>query len=318
LIISIGHGQITGSKTLTSSGYISNSSQVAKLLLRSSFEDVTILGTNSEPYLGNFKDMSGRNVATYADLTPKDNSDGSQVWVENSATPTSGAPTPHSGTKCLGFRSNNAGSGARSCMQLTHLDGSSGMGSYSGLNIDAAGLSGDVYFSVWYYYPANWDLTVSQYWTEVVNLFELWDAGAYNPKCEIHIHHASTSRYFLELQWEGVNTGNHVLWNIFDPFDLNTIRGKWTKWSFFIHRSTDYNDAYIQFWLNDVLYGPITGGDRFTDANGSHPDGSSYHFYTKGISNPLWIIIFAKTYLDANGTYHYLWADDLEVWDGIP
>lgn len=314
-MISIGQAQITSSKSLNSFGSINDPSRIANLLLQSSFDTCTILGGNTEPYLGGFTDVNGRNVATYVDLTPKDNSDGSRIWIE-----TGSLQAPHTGTKCLGFRSDKSASyGVRSCLQLTHLDGSSGMGGYSGLRI-----TGDFYVSEWLYYPANWSIPpqdpVGHYypnWSEVVNLYELSDTDAVNPKLDIHIHRRQNGVYYLELEYERANGADEILWNMIDPFDITTITGKWTHWAYFLHRSTDSNVAYAQVWLNDNLLG------TFNDANGSpSPTSRSYHFYTmnKGLrGNTIWLSIPMKTYLDGDGVnYHYLWADDLEVWDGIP
>jgi hypothetical protein len=315
-MISIGQGQIIGGKTMTSSGYINDSSRMAMLLLQSSFDTASVIGTNSEPAITLY-DVNGRGVSNYVDLTPKDNTDGSQIWIEDGT-----LCTPHSGPKCLGFRSSNAlSTGMRSCLMLTHLDGSSGYpNSWRGLSI-----TGDLYVSVWLYFPSDWSIPpvdpVEHYspnWFAVQDPFQLTDTDASNPMCETHIHRRSNGVYFLEVMWERANGVDKIEWNMIDPFDISTITGKWTKWAYFIHRSTDSTQAYIQYWLNDNLLG------TFNDQNGSPSYTSrSYHFYTmnKGLrsGNTLWTSIFAKTYVDGDGVnYKYLYADDLEVWDGIP
>jgi hypothetical protein len=333
-MINTGQGQIASSKTLNSSGYINDPSRIAHLLLQSSFETCTILGSNSEPYLGSFTDVNGQNVATYADLTPKDKTGKSTIWIEDGSgssicTPPvpAGLVTPHSGTKCLGSRSSNArSSGMRSCLQLQYLNGANlGMGGYSGLKI-----TGDMYLSIWLYYPAGWSIPTvdpdgyTPSWTEVMNIYELTDTDYVNPKLSVHIERRTNGVYYLELHYERANNGDMIMWNMIDPFDITRITGKWTHWAWFMKRSTDSNIAYLQFWLDDVLLG------TFNDANGTsiyggspNPGSRSYHFYTmnkNGAPNAnSWLTIPVKTYLDGDGiNYHYLWADDLEVWDGIP
>lgn len=313
LMMSIGQGQIVVSKTMPSSGFIDDPSRTAVLLLQSSFDTASVIGSNSEPAITLY-DVNGRGVSNYADLTPKDNTDGSRIWIEDGT-----LCTPHSGIKCVGFRSSNALSyGVRSCLMLTHLDGSSGYpNSWKGLAI-----TGDFYLSVWLFFPANWSIPTSDpvehyspNWCEMMNLFELSDTDAVNPKLDIHIHRRTGGSYFLELQYERANGVDEITWNMINPFDISTILGKWTKWAYFIHRSIDTAQAYVQVWLNDNLLG------TFNDQNGSPSYTSrSYHFYTMNRNgNNTWLTIFAKTYLDGDGiNYHYLWADDLEVWDGIP
>lgn len=314
---------ISSSTSLPSSGYISYSSHAAKLLLQSSFETASVIGTSTEPAITMY-DVNGKGVSNYVTLTGS----GSVIWIENGT-----LRTAHTGTKSVGLRSDKAlAYGDRCDWMLTHLDGSAGYpNSWDGLNI-----TGDFYLSVWLYFPADWSIPTvdpvehySPNWYELMNPLVLSDTDANNPKTDIHIHRQANGNYFLEFQYEQGNGVNKIHWTLFDPWDISTVLGKWTRWAYFIHRSTDYTQAYVMFWLNGQMIGYCTDANGSSQVGGSPDPGSrSYHFYTenKNVNNnppgglgSIWASDFAKTYLDGDGVnYHYIWADDLEVWDGIP
>lgn len=310
-------GQIIGVRLLNSSGSIRYNA-TAHLLLQSSFETSAVQYWGpGEWYLTNIKDVNGTKRANYgntvgywASATAED-----EIWIDT------GNVTAHSGSKCLGLMASKQKTGVRACWGLTRLDGSDSGAPGVGLKIQ-----GDIYVSIWLYFPSDWNITTydpsnpyyGQNWYELMNLIMMYEGGAThseadNPKLSVHIHRYTSGAYSLDLDWEGNNTANHVRWHMINPFDISTITGKWTHWAWFIHRTTDYTQAYVKFWLNGVLLG------TFNDTNPYERDHAYDHMYTAPKYNPLWYMFCAKVYLVADGThYHYLWADDLEVWDGIP
>jgi hypothetical protein len=244
---------------------------------------------------------------------------GSRTWIE-----TGSEVTPHSGSRCIGLCSGPSGSSVRCEWELNHLDGSGGTpyvpshGPPYGFNIVK-----DYYFSVWLYFPSDWNLTqpVSGWsWYELMNPFVFYDFSGYFPRTCLHIHRYPDGHYDLVLHYDNVEgETQEISWTLLNPFDLSTIRGKWTKWSFFAHRTTDYTTAYMKMWLNDEpLNCTDDGTSIFSDSNANlGPTDRSYHLRTKGISTN-WIITFAKSYTDGNGKAHYLWFDDLQLYTDIP
>jgi len=311
-MISIGQGQIIGSKSLNSFGYINDPSRMANLLLQSSFDNCVMTQHGStEVTLGPVSEFP------YCNMANLDGGASTITWMEDGT-----LQTPHSGAKCLGLRSGNILSNVRVEWQLTHLDGG---GSYPsgthGLNIP-----NDVYASVWLLLPSNWSIPparpgYSPNWSELMNPFTLTDSNM-NPKCTVHIHRDSSGVYDLTLEYDDTGGGSGGLssklwWVIFKPWDISTILGGWHKWSWFIRRSTDPNIAYVQMWLDNQLLG------TFNDQNGTSLPGRTFTMRTKGASSTNWWIAFAKSYLNdaqnpGDGNYHYIYADDLQVWDGIP
>ncbi len=307
-MMSIGQGQIIGSVTMPSSGYIYDPSRMAILLLQSSFESCSILNLGGGEYsISGLKDVTGTSISNVAGLTGS----GSSIWIENGT-----LCNPHSGLYCLGLRSDKAlAYGVRSSEALTHLNGLNPWPQNKALNI-----TGDFYVSIWLYFPADWSIPTSDpvehyspNWYEMLNPFMLSDTDAFNPKSDVHIHRRLNGDYYLEFQFEQGNQHGMMTWVMIDPWDISTILGRWTHWAYFIHRTTDSTQAYVTIWLNDQMVG------NCTDYNPTTRD-SGIHLYTMNRNgNNIWSSFFAKSYLDGDGVnYHYVWADDLEVWDGIP
>jgi len=337
LMISIGQGEMTSIKQLNSFGSIDDPSHGAQLLLQSSFDTAQLIingvyqplntiATGNEPavYL---TDANGIQRANHCEIQ------NGGTWIEDgTVNPPPEGIIPHSGARCIGGYSGASGT-VRMEWELNHLDGSSG-----GVpNSPGLPITGDYYYSIWLYFPLDWSMPLgvnngdNKAWDEMMNPFVF---SALNPRTCLHIHRANNGQYDLTLEWtlDG-GSANKLCWMIIPSgWDIASgpyqILGKWTKWSFFCHRTTDYTQAYMKMWLNDVpLVSRIDGSPVLTDYNGEHANGTpwpsagrSFHMYTtSSLASPgAWALYFAKSYMDFGGGTHYLYADDLEVWDGIP
>ncbi len=293
-MIGTGQGQIIGSQHLTSFGTfgeINYSSHTANLLLQSSFDDAVIsLVQHSE------SDYYTLSSNPYCNLIRLDfESTGSSVWIEDGTN-----VQPHSGARCIGLRSGPTGIGTRAELQLNHLDGNN---PWPSAPLGALFVPDDYYVSVWLYLPSDWSLTSTNSWYELLNLFWL---GVSGPRTAVHIHRSTSGIYNMVLHYEEYNYAPKIDWVIFDPLDISSITGKWTKFAWYVHRSSVPSEATIKFWINDVLL--VTGQSTRSDFRTKAPEGSSTN----------WWFTFAKSYLDGDGNYHFLYVDDLQVWDGIP
>jgi len=188
-MVSTSQGQTIGSASLTSSGFVDYPSSGAHLLFQSSFEEPPYIAvSSSEYYLGNFA------VATYISL-----GGGGTCWVEDSHAPTAGAPTPRTGRYCIGLSTPAAAGVLRSELEITHLDGTTGMGGIKGLALNT-----EAYCSVWLYLPSDWAITgasAEYWWYEMVNCYVLGGGGGY-PRVCIHIHRPLTPTPHYNLQVE--------------------------------------------------------------------------------------------------------------------
>jgi hypothetical protein len=311
LMISIGQGQIIGNKTLTSSGRINYSSPNAQLLFKPDFDLLTApidLGSDYAYY--EKSDFVANQIVIWYPTT------GSYAAVESGTN-----VQPHTGTKCMALVSGTSGA-VRAEWQLTHLDGTAGWGTpdrgVNGLNI-----GDDYYVSVWLYFPEDWSLPMPSgdygYW-ELMNPFWFTVNG---PRTCVHIHHLTDGNYNLVLHFQRNNgdytgrtyKGNsetYMQWTLSEPFDLSRIRGKWTKWAYYVHRSTNPDEVVMTFWLDGELL------KNCTRANNESSASDTSGLTSKAPTGAHWWSTFAKNYMVSDGDHHYLYVDDLEVWDGIP
>jgi hypothetical protein len=289
LTMTIGEGQTATNEVIHSTGSVPTGT--ARLLFQSSFEEPPYIAGTSEWYLGNFA------TATYISLQ-----NGGAVWVENSATPTPGAPTPHSGAHCIGLSSPpGAGTSLRAELQITHLDGTAGMGGIHGLNLVNEG-----FCSVWLYLPSDWEITgtaIDYWWYELVNCYVTGGGGGY-PRVCIHIHRPN-GVYNLQIEY---NTGagqGQVIGEI-NPFTVPL--GEWFNLQWWLNRKSAADGGRFKFWIKTSIY------DQYFDSITNFPNGID----TLGSS--YYAMSIAKTYLNnqAGAPEHKIWVDDLEIWDGLP
>lgn len=290
LMITIGQGQTIGSARLNSTGFINDPLSTAQLVFQSSFEEPpTIITSGSDRYLGNFP------IATYISLQ-----NGGTCWVEDSLSPTAGAPTPRSGRYCIGLQSPaGGGTSLRAELEISHLDGSTGMGGIHGLNM----VGKEVYCSVWLYLPSDWAMTgtsSSNWWYEMLNCYCL-NAGGY-PRICVHIHRPN-GVYNLQVEVPS-GAGQGPIIGEINPFIVPL--GEWFNCRWWFTQST--SGGRFKFWIKTSVY------DKMFDSITNYPNG----LQTLGTSPTLMTI--GKSYMDnpSGAPEHKIWVDDLEVWDGIP
>ncbi len=292
---------MTASKSVNSFGNIDYGASGAQLLLRSSFEEPPrVVLSSSDCYLGNFPVASYIDLQYYSLKAQSAWDSGCIAWVEDALDPTTGAPVPRSGRYCIGLRTpSGAGRPLRSELELTHLDGSSGMGGIPGINLAGK----EVFVSTWLYLPSDWTLgTTSDYdWYEIVNCYCV-NSGGY-PRICVHIHH-SGGVWSFAVEYDD-NTSWHGIIGEIDNFVVPL--GEWfnLRWWF----TQQISGGRLKFWIKTSVY------DEFFDSINNFPDG----LQTLGSSSSN-IVIVGKSYLNnlASGTEHKIWVDDVEVWDGIP
>lgn len=246
------------------------------LVYSTDFEDVTVTGSN---YLS-------LTCSHYMEMR-----NGGIFWIENSNNPSgSDAPTPRSGTRCLGMQTpNNFGSAIRAEFNL--------------MSLHTWQLPpNEIFVSVWLYFPSDWALSRTDY-----NWFELMDAlvdpngPGYYPKLPLHItKNPSTGAYALTLRYYP-SLGN--------GYDLGSIqnfvvpRGEWFNIKFYVKRAT--SDAIVKMWISTSYYG---NDYVLADVSG----------YSMDLYGDDWYVTVAKSYMDGDGNYHRVWCDDLEIWSRIP
>jgi len=301
----------SSTSTSTISSTTTTVQSAANLLFNTSFENAQISSCSGYEYGLNL------GICNYGMIQYSLPPTGGLLWIEDGGQ-YSNSPTPHSGNRCLGLRSGpvTGTSHARAEWELTHLQGGTGWTCGFGDNYPALAVPDDYYVSVYLYLPSDWSRVPAGYggssqydppWYEMLNLYVLYDdAGNLYPRASVLILTKTDGSYWMTLEYDWtIGSADKIRWTLFDPLDIDTLRGKWVKWSWYVHRSTIPTEAMIKVWMNDNLLITATSNNS--------------NFRTKGLSSVNWFFAFLKSYLQYNdGTYHYIWADDLEVWDGIP
>jgi hypothetical protein len=290
---------------------------MANLLFKPNFDNLVISTLETDNYRVNPGWYNNLIVIWYGSTK-------SACWVEDGTGKGGQYPVgifPYSGIKCMGFRSGTSG-GVRAEWQLAHLDGSpQNWGSPQNAELGSLKVTGDFYVSVWLYFPSNWALPMPSGDLGYYEMQNIAWRSTDTQRFATHIHRLNNGLYDLVLHFQRnnsdytgrVNNGNsdtYMQWWLINNLDLNQIKG-WHKWAYFLHRSTDPDVAYVKYWLDDVLLKTCTRAN-----NESLGNLGTAGFLTE--FSGAWWSTFAKDYCQSDGNYHYMYIDDLEVWDDIP
>jgi hypothetical protein len=270
-------------------------SSISNLIFSSGFEDSRDHGTtgSGDYALTIYNQVTGTAAHTY--MYPS----GNNWWINGRETAPSGAPTvsAHSGSYCLGMKRNG---GNRAEFQLRDWK----WNSYD-----------EWYFSMWLYFPSNWDTTpATSSGSEV--MFAFGDSiyhetggspdGGF-PYIDIAIWRMSTPVYSLVLEGRGFSDEGHTYDQAY-PFDLAGLcKGKWSRWEIYFDRGdVDAHNGSVWVKVNGVEYLRSMGNIYAKWSGGYQPSGGkTLEIYPQDL------------YATGSGT-EYRYVDDLEIWNGVP
>lgn len=293
----VSSGEMNSSYNIHNSATITYGSTSANLVYSTSFEYSTVYSANELNLEGN---------GPYAPRNFLSLNDGGTFWVEDKNTippyaPATGRPTPRTGNKMLGLMVPASTTiGIRSEFGLVAIDGIS-------LTPNTLHLIDEAFLSIWLWLPPDWDLArTGNNWYELVNPYYCINP-AYYPKCALHILEPNGPNGPCTLALKhytavGVFTTLGQISNFVVP------RGEWfnLKWWIRLHET----NGAIKFWLSTSYYGnDYLLADKSGFQTRNSPTGNPPYYWSASV---------AKVYLDGDNGPEYLYADDLQVWDGLP
>jgi hypothetical protein len=263
-------------------------STTANLLFSSGFEDSRDHGTNGngDYNLVIYNQVTGAKAHTY---TYDGGSSVDSWWIQGKETAPSGAPTgvtAHSGTCCLGMK---RGGNNRAEFQLRDW----GWNSYD-----------EWYFSMWLYFPSNWDTTpATSSGAETMFAFgdSVYAAPQGYPYLDIEIWRASTPTYTLVIAgYDFNNVGGHF-YDRYANFPLP--KGQWSHWEIYFDRG-DVDAANGSAWVKvDGVEYLRSEGNIYAKASANQ--GATLEIYPQDL------------YASGYGT-EFRYVDDLQIWNGVP
>jgi hypothetical protein len=288
---------LQASVTINMSGTIGTST-TANLIFSSGFEDSRDAGTpgNGDYALKLHNQVTGTQAHTYI----YDGGSGVDLWwINGKETPPSGAPvvTAHSGSYCLGI---DRGGNNRAEFQLRDW-------SWSSYN--------KWYFSMWLYFPSNWDTTPATS-SGGETMFAFGDSiyhqtgstidGGF-PYLDIRIWRLSTPTYSLVLGGRGFSDEDHVYDQAY-PFDLAGLcKGKWSHWEIYFDRgAVDAHNGIAWVKVNGVEY--LSASGIYAKWSGGYPTDETQKVLE---------IYPQDLYATGYGT-EFRYLDDLQIWNGVP
>jgi hypothetical protein len=275
--------------SITTSGTIGTAIP-GNLIFSSGFEDSRDRGTTGEGAYALTVYNQVTNARAYTYMYPNGNS----WWINGRESAPSGAPTvtSHSGSYCLGMKRNG---GNRAEFQLRDWK----WNSYD-----------EWYFSMWLYFPSNWDTTPPVTGSEVMFAFgdSIYHATGGSadggmPYIDIALWAWSaypTGTYTLVLEGRGFNNEGHT-------YDTQTYfalpRGQWSHWEIYFDRGdVDAHNGSVWVKVNGVEYLRSIGNIYGKWSGGYQPAGGKT------------LEIYPQDLYAGSGGTEYRYLDDLEIW----
>jgi hypothetical protein len=284
-------GTLQSSVSINVSGTIENNIP-GNLIFSSGFEDSRDRGTSGEGdyALTIYNQVTDARAHTY--MYPS----GNYWWIEGKETRPSGATAipAHSGSYCLGMNRNG---GNRAEFQLRDW----GWDSYD-----------EWYFSMWLYFPSNWDTTpATSSGAEVMFAFGdsiyhqtggTTDGGF--PYVDIEIWRASTPTYSLALCGYDFNNRGHF-YDTHANFPLP--KGRWSHWEIYFDRG-EVDAANGSAWVkvDGVEYLRSMGNIYAKWSGGYQPAGGKT------------LEIYPQDLYASGSGIEFRYLDDLQIWNGVP
>jgi hypothetical protein len=292
----IGLSALQANVTINMTGTIGTSTN-ANMIFSSGFEDSRDRGTsgNGDYNLVIYNQVTGAATHTY---TYDGGSSVDHWWINGKESAPSGSPTvtSHSGSYCLGI---NRGGNNRAELQFRDW-------SWNSYN--------KWYFSMWLYFPSNWDTTPATSSGEEV-MFAFGDSiyhqtgstidGGF-PYLDIDIWRFSTPTYTLALCGRGFSDEAHT-YDTSSPFDLAGLcKGKWSHWEIYFDRGdVDAHNGIAWVKVNGVEYLSASGIYAKWSGGYQPPGGKTLEIYPQDL------------YSGGYGT-EFRYLDDLQIWNGVP
>ena len=209
---------------------------------------------------------------------------GASFWMEGLDRSTPGV-TAHSGSRCVGMELTDITKSRRNQLEVLNM--------YT--------LVGDeVFISVWYYLPADWDLYAPlgpyawERWYSIANPMVETNPPNYHPYLEMPITHNEPEADFkVVVELRDVNGQQHM----YDEQYFGLPRGRWFNVQWYLKRHE--TDGAWTLWMDGKLISDHSGIQTKAGADGYH-------------------CCPAKIYYEPTDPQpHYLWFDDLEIY-GAP
>jgi hypothetical protein len=322
------HGQTILSTSVNSFGSISyNTDAHGSLKFRSSFDPSVTLA--SGPVLhGADQGYSWDAVSTYWDMefgTPIDILE----TYPCTSTYSDGPSSAHSGSASTkAFLIGTTTSDDRNQMDLYMQDGTV-------TNKDIGDMNGQLYYSIWIYFPTSFHLNVlkignSGYYWDWLNIWSYRETDPnYETSIALNLQTDGTKLYWYLGERAYIGQGPGFLWDdgYYNSQQPNIGVGQWHHIEIYIVRSA--TDPVIKVWDNGYTVFNLNKDNMRTLHNqkGEANTPGKYDYVDPYNPNPFTSRGYTKFYIKAicfysgEGSYTapcYYWIDDLEIWNGLP